>query len=128
MNTASTSSPADAVPTIFGQITPSGFGTIMNGDPLATLGFLLATGIRLFLSVAALAVLLYMLWGAFDWVMSGGEKTKIEKAQQKITQAIIGFLVIIVVLVLFGTVAGDILGIVKREGGSWVINIPKFGQ
>lgn len=128
MTTTGSTSPADAVPTIFGQITPSGMGTILNGDPIGTLGFLLGTGIRLFLSVAAIAVLFYMLWGAFDWVISGGEKTKIEKAQQKITQAIIGFLVIIVVLVLFGTVAGDILGVVKRENGGWVINIPKFGQ
>lgn len=40
--------------------------------------------------IAALAFLLYLLLGAIQWVTSGGDKGKVEQAQQKITQSLIG--------------------------------------
>ncbi len=59
---------------------------------------LLSFMIRFFFVMAGLAALFYMLWGAFSWVISGGESEAVEKARGKITSAIIGMLVIVATL------------------------------
>ncbi|MFH2019426.1 MAG: hypothetical protein ABII80_02335 [bacterium] len=40
--------------------------------------------------VGGLAFLLYFLWGGIQWIMAGGEKSKLEEAKAKITQGLIG--------------------------------------
>ncbi len=61
-------------------------------------------------SISSLAVLIMMLWGAFDWITSAGDKEKIKSAQKKITTAIIG--VVVLSLTFFiARVLGDIIGI-----------------
>lgn len=49
---------------------------------------------NLVMLIAALLVLLYLIWGAFDWLTSGGDKGKIDSARQKITAAIIGLIIL----------------------------------
>src|SRR5574340_4177 len=44
--------------------------------------------------ISALLVLLYLIWGAFDWITSGGDKGKIEAARKKIVAAIVGLIII----------------------------------
>jgi len=93
-------------------------GTINSpvNDPLYTgnvnesMGKLISTGIQLFFLVAGLATLLYLLWGAFDWISSNGEKEKLQKAQNKIMNAAIGLILVIVVLVVFNVLMGTVLG------------------
>jgi len=53
------------------------------------------------MALAALSVLLFLIWGAFDWINSGGEKSKIESARNKMTGAVTGMFVLAAVLVLF---------------------------
>ncbi len=43
---------------------------------------------------AALLVFFYLIWGAFDWITSGGDKGKTEQARGKIVSAIIGIIII----------------------------------
>lgn len=59
--------------------------------------------------LGGLAVLIYFLWGALEWITSGGDTEKIKNARHKITDAIIGlgilvasFAVILFLKVLFG--------------------------
>ena len=73
---------------------------------------------------AGLFLILYLLWGAFDWINSGGEKEKIAKAQQKITNAVIGMLLIFVVLAVFNLLAGDLLGIIEPNEGGFNLKLP----
>ncbi len=110
---------------IFGdKITPPP-GSSSFADPVAGFGHLMVTGLRLFIIVAALFLLFFMLWGAFDWVTSSGEKEKISKAQSKITNAVIGFFMIFVALAVFGLVTGNILGVIKNEPGQgWTFSLP----
>lgn len=61
------------------------------------IGFLIPVG----LSVAGTAVLIYFIWGAFDLVFSGGDKAKVQAARDKITHAIIGFMLLIFMFVIF---------------------------
>lgn len=44
--------------------------------------------------IASLLVLLYLIWGAFDWITSGGDKGKIQGARQKIVAAVIGLVIV----------------------------------
>lgn len=96
-------------------------------NPFGGLSRLFIVGIQLFLSVAAISVLIYLLWGAFDWVNSGGDSENIAKAQSKMTNAVIGIILIIVALTVFNVVAGDILGIVTKDGnGNWIFKLPSI--
>ena len=81
-----------------------------NPDINVGLGKFISTGIQIFIFVAALAALLYMMLGAFDWVTSSGEKEKLLKAQNKIQSAAIGLVLVVVVLVIFEVIMVSVLG------------------
>jgi uncharacterized membrane protein YidH (DUF202 family) len=81
-----------------------------DADPNKALGSLLSTGLQLFFFVAALATLLYLLLGAFEWVTSSGEKEKLTKAQNKMQSAVVGLVLIVVVVVVFNVIMGTVLG------------------
>ncbi len=61
---------------------------------------LLSFLVRFFFVMAGLAALFYMLWGAFSWVISGGESEAVDKARGKITSAIVGMIVIVATLAI----------------------------
>ena len=105
---------------IFGQISPA------QGMPTDT-GNFIGGAINIFLIVAGIAMMIYLLWGGFDWITSGGEKEKIAKAQGKLTNAVIGIFIVIFALTLFNFIAGDLLNIIDTSGGGWKINLPKIG-
>ena len=44
--------------------------------------------------LAGIALLAYLVWGGVEWLISGGDKTKIQSAQSRITNAIIGVAII----------------------------------
>ena len=50
--------------------------------------------LRISLAIAGLLVFGYLIWGAFDWILSAGDSSKVEKARNKMTQAILGLLVL----------------------------------
>lgn len=81
----------------------STFGKIKAPDPIA--GFLaknptgagaisqfLSNGVTLIYSIAGIVLIFMLLWGAFDWMTSGGDKEKLAGAQRKIINAIIGII------------------------------------
>ncbi len=114
-----------AINDLFGGITPPAAMNIGGPDPVAGLGKFIAFGINMFILAAGMFFLLYLLWGAFDWISSGGEKEKITKAQNKITNALIGMTLIFVVLAVFIAFAGNSLGIIKPNGsGGFDISLP----
>ncbi len=118
------------VQTIFGQVSPPpGMDVGAGQNPIAGLGTFIGWGINIFLTVAGLFLLLYLLWGALDWIQSAGEKEKLVKAQNKITNAVVGMVLIFAVLVVFNVLAGRILGIINvNPDGSWGIKIPTLQQ
>jgi len=109
---------------IFGKVTPPPGMNIGPGDPVEGLGQLIGWGINIFITLAGMFMLVYLLWGAFDWISSSGEKEKITKAQSKITNAIIGMIIIFIVLVGFNLVAGQLLGIVEQTPDGFRLKIP----
>lgn len=104
---------------IFGTINPP------QGAP-TNLGNFIGGAVRIFLLVVAFAVLIYLLWGALDWITSGGDKEKLTKAQNKITNAVIGLVVVFAMLSVFLLLTGNILHIITVTPTGWTFNLPRF--
>lgn len=117
---------AQDIKDVFGQISPPPGSPGGSGDPISGLSKFLSVGLQIFLIIAAIMTLVYMLWGAMDWITSSGEKEKLSKAQNKITNAVIGMIVIIFAFTIFTLITGTILGnkIIDTSGGGWRLVIP----
>jgi len=114
-----------AIDDLFGGISPPAAMNVGGSDPVQGLGKFIAFGINMFILVAGIFLLIYLFWGAFDWIVSNGEKERIAKAQNKITNAVIGMLLVFVVLTVFNLLAGNILGIIRPNGsGGFDIKLP----
>lgn len=114
---------------LFGTVEPPQGMNFGGSDPVQGFGKFIGFGINLFVIVAGLFLLIYLLWGAFDWINSGGEKEKIAKAQNKITNALIGIVLIFAVLAVFNVLAGQLLGIINvNPDGSWELRLPTLGN
>jgi hypothetical protein len=50
--------------------------------------------LNIVMAIAALLVFFYLIWGGFDWIMSGGDKGNTDKARQKIFAAVIGIVIL----------------------------------
>lgn len=87
-----------------GKVTPPEVVNKLNqGDLTGETGInnFLSTIINLFFMLAAIAVVFMVVWGAYDFIISFGEKDAIGKARQKITWAIIGLIVLSLSFVIF---------------------------
>lgn len=109
------------------QISAIPTGAAGNEAIAGIFGSIIGKVINVFVIFAGLAMLLYLLWGSLDWITSNGEKEKMEKARNKITHAIIGLVIVIVSLTIYGFIAGDLLGIVVRNAdNTWNWNLPSL--
>ncbi len=85
-------------------------------------GKIISTGLQIIFIFAGLAVLVFLVWGAFDWITSGGDKEKISGARRKITNAIIG-LFLLSLAAFIAALVSDIVGIKLFDLGT----IPQLG-
>lgn len=113
-----------SIDNVIGKITPPPGPTALYGDPVAGLGRLFGTILNIFMIFAGISALVYMLWGALNWIYSQGDKEKIGKAQNQIINALIGLLFIVVGFMLFSIITGNVLGIIKRTPDGWQFKIP----
>lgn len=79
-------------------------GSLGDTFKITDLGAFISSVFGVGITLAAMATLFYLLWGGFDWLTSGGDKTAVENARNKITQAIIGLLIVVIIWALFGLV------------------------
>jgi len=75
-------------------------GVLDVGWRIPTFSELIGNIIRLIFFIAGLFALVYLLLGGFEWVQSAGDEKKLESARGKITNAVIGLVVMIAVLSL----------------------------
>lgn len=59
------------------------------------------------IGLGAIVVLIFFIWGAFEWITSGGDKGKLETARNRITQAVIGLIILVSSYVIIGFI-GDV--------------------
>ncbi len=74
--------------------------TISLGFTPPTVTDILSFAVKIFFTIAALTALLFLLTGALQWITSGGNKESVDKARERIQQAIIGLVIIIGVVAL----------------------------
>ncbi|MBI2338247.1 hypothetical protein HYU95_03635 [Candidatus Daviesbacteria bacterium] len=83
------------IPDIFGKISPpSALQNLLKNDPTGAgaISKFLSNGVTLIYSIAAIILLFMFLWGAFQWLTSGGDKEQLAAAQKRIINAIIGII------------------------------------
>lgn len=97
---------------------------LAGGDVATTLSKLFGFAFNLLIVVAAIAVIFYLLWGAFEYITSSGDSAKADKARQKMTNAFIGIILVIGAFTIWIVVVRDILGIFGGEGGSIEFRLP----
>lgn len=66
--------------------------------------------LRLSFIIALLIVLVMLVWGALQWILSGGDKEAIEAARNRIMHALIGLAILAVAFALVN-LAGTFVGI-----------------
>lgn len=74
-----------------------------NKNPFAftSLGGFVSNLIELLMFLAAVATLIYLVWGGIEWITAGGDKAGTEKARGKITDAVIGLFVVFAAWAIF---------------------------
>lgn len=80
-----------------------------------SLGKFLTSMLTVVIAVAGLALLIMLLWGGISWITSGGDKSKAEEARSRITNAVIGIIVLAAAYALLLLVL-QILGFTNLTG------------
>lgn len=81
-----------------------------QGKGYADLGEFISNFLLLAFSLGLLVVLVMLIWGAFEWITSGGDKDAVSKARNRIINALIGLAVLAVAFAL-ARVAGQFTGL-----------------
>lgn len=115
---------------VFAQTPTADPNVIINpgalGFQIPTFSDLLTFLIRFAFVLAGLAALLFLLWGSFDWIASGGEKEKVSSARSKIIQALIGVIVIIATLTIIWSLENIVFKRTLCFGISCPITLPQL--
>ncbi len=79
------------------------FADTVTGAGGAKQGFLdlLTKFLNAIMAMGILAMLVYLLWGAIEWITSGGDSSKVNKARDRMLQAVIGVIVLSSTLAVF---------------------------
>jgi hypothetical protein len=62
------------------------------------------------ISIGALLVLLYFVWGSIDWITAAGDKGKLEGARNKMLNAFIGLMLLVTSYTLIGFIGWLLFG------------------
>jgi hypothetical protein len=80
---------------------PAQIGCVPSADPAesgpasaAIVAIFIARFLAAALSIGAIAFLLYLVWGAYKWLTSGGDQKQLAMARSHISQAIVGLLIL----------------------------------
>lgn len=97
---------------IFGTISPPPeLAPLTSKGPTGTEGinFFLSNLVILIFSISGAVSVIMLLWGAFEWITSEGQKEKVAAAQKKIVNTIVGLILLSVVFAIL-RVVGDFTG------------------
>ncbi|MCL5095812.1 MAG: pilin [Patescibacteria group bacterium] len=78
--------------------------------PEFEIGTLIGNFIGLFIIIAGIMVLIYLVWGGVEWISSAGDKAAIEGARNRITNALIGLGIVVAAWAIM-TLTSDFFGL-----------------
>lgn len=84
---------------------PSAAGNV-NADPSIIIRF----AVNGLIIVGIVASLIFLLWGGIRWILSGGDKAKVDTARNTIVAAIVGLIIVILAWVIINTVLTVLTG------------------
>lgn len=102
----------DSIECKFGTISPPPvIADFLKTDSTGTgaLSQFLSNLVVLIFSLATIVLIFMIIWGAFDWLVSEGDKEKLSGAQKKIISAFVGFILLAIafaILRIFGQFTG----------------------
>jgi hypothetical protein len=113
-----------------GEITSSksiceGLALCNSSDPGTLGGQMISKGINVVLIIGAMIALFYLLWAGLNWIQSEGDKEKLATAKHKMTNALVGLIILFSVWTIWVTVV-TALGIFKGENGGIKFEIPSL--
>lgn len=93
-------------------------GTNINLGSVRTTGIaggteltkIISNAVTILITIAVVAVLFMLIFGAFEWIISGGDKEKVANARNRITHALIGLVILGLAFVIV-KVVGSIIGV-----------------
>jgi len=97
---------------------PGQLGTNVAGREVSLLTTILSTVIGVMTAVAFIWFVIQFMIGAVGWIMSGGDKGKVESARGKITTGAIG-LVIVISAVFLASFVGDVFDLPILNVSRW---------
>jgi len=77
---------------------PIGMPTFLGDVHNFSIGNILGWALRLVFVAAGFFVFYNLIFGALEWIQSGGDKEKVEKARKRITTAVTGLVILFVVI------------------------------
>lgn len=73
--------------------TPKAVGHILNLDTKDKFGTpLLLFGLQVLITATIILALIFLVWGGVSWVISGGDKTKLQSARNTVIFSIVGLI------------------------------------
>lgn len=69
-----------------------------------TTGDFVSSVVSAVIVIGALASLIFVVYGAFSWIISGDDKAKLEQAQKTITNALIGLVITVAAFAIWSLV------------------------
>jgi cytochrome bd-type quinol oxidase subunit 2 len=75
-----------------------------------TIGILITNILNAMLMAGAIMLLIMIVWSGISWITSGADKERLQTAQRRLTNAIIGFIILICVFAIANFI-GSIFGL-----------------
>ena len=98
---------------------------VVNPGPnfkITDIAMLVSSVANILLIIAAIAAFLFLILGGLQWITSGGDKSGMEQARNKITHAIVGLIIVAAAYAIMLLVS-NFLGLSIFEKGG--ISLPK---
>ncbi len=115
--------PTPPIPTGIIQCPTGQFGNLcIQGNDL---GKLISSGLTFIFVIATIVALGWLIYGAFKWIVSGGDKTAVEEARNHITAAIVGLVIVFLAYFILSMVIYFFTGLSLQNITLPTLTIPK---
>lgn len=92
-----------------------------TADGVGVVAGIIGGFLRVATLIAALLLLFNLVYAGIEWISAGGDSSKIEKAKTRITQSIVGVIILaasVAIFVTINTLIGGPIDIIGGRGGS----------
>ena len=89
-----------------GKITNPVIGKYGAQKGIQTIGELLTNIFNAMIIAGAIILVIMIIWSGIDWMTAGGDKERLQRAQKRLTNALVGFVILICVFAIANFIGG----------------------